>query len=132
MTRQPAPHHARTPFAILALLLGLIAIAGVVAGCGLFRGELTGRTWQLTSITETVPAFQGVIPAAEAARLELGEVGDVTGASTVIGGRVGGLPERVRDDERDGQVRGAAGRGDRGVIRGSGLQRHVSAPFRHA
>ena len=46
-------------------------IAGVVAGCSLFRGELTGRTWQLTSITETVPAFQGVVPDADQARYSI-------------------------------------------------------------
>lgn len=43
----------------------MIVVAGVAAGCGLFRNELTGGTWQLVSITETVPAFQGVIPAAD-------------------------------------------------------------------
>ena len=68
MTRQPTPRPARTPFAVLALLLGLIAVAGVVAGCSLFRGELTGRTWQLSSITETVPAFQATIAAEDRAR----------------------------------------------------------------
>jgi heat shock protein HslJ len=30
-------------------------------------GGLTGKTWQLTAITEKVPAFQGVVPAADQA-----------------------------------------------------------------
>jgi heat shock protein HslJ len=30
-------------------------------------GDLTGKTWQLTAITEKVPAFQGVVPAADQA-----------------------------------------------------------------
>ena len=29
--------------------------------------DLTGKTWQLTAITEKVPAFQGVVPAADQA-----------------------------------------------------------------
>jgi heat shock protein HslJ len=30
-------------------------------------GDLTGKTWMLTAITEKVPAFQGVVPAADQA-----------------------------------------------------------------
>ena len=37
---------------------------------------------------------------AEAARLELAQVGDVGRPAAVVGGRVGRLPERVRDDDR--------------------------------
>jgi heat shock protein HslJ len=46
---------------VLAVVLGL---ATVVAACG-GGGGLTGKTWQLTAITEKVPAFQGVVPAAD-------------------------------------------------------------------
>ena len=53
--------------------VALIVIGVIVAGLLLFsflnRGpdtaSLTGRTWQLASITGQTPAFQGVIPAAE-------------------------------------------------------------------
>jgi heat shock protein HslJ len=62
------PRPARSPFAIFALLAALALAVGVLAGCSVFRGELTGRTWQLTSITETVPAFQASIPPEERAR----------------------------------------------------------------
>jgi heat shock protein HslJ len=48
-----------------------VSVAGAVAGCSLFGGELTGRTWQLTSITETVPAFQATIPDADKARYSI-------------------------------------------------------------
>ena len=53
--------------------VALIVIGVIVAGLLLFSflnrgtdtGSLTGRTWQLASITGQTPAFQGVIPAAE-------------------------------------------------------------------
>jgi para-nitrobenzyl esterase len=62
------PRPTRSPFAVVVLLAALALVGGVVAGCSLFRGELTGRTWQLTSVTETVPAFQATIPAEDQAR----------------------------------------------------------------
>jgi heat shock protein HslJ len=53
--------------------VALIVIGVIVAGLLLFSfldrgpdtGSLTGRTWQLASITGQTPAYQGVIPAAE-------------------------------------------------------------------
>ena len=46
-------------------LIVLVAAALVVAGACSNANGLTGRTWQLTSITETNPPFQGVVPLAE-------------------------------------------------------------------
>ena len=46
---------------VFAVVLG---VAAIVAACGGGNG-LTGKTWQLTAITEKVPAFQGVVPAAD-------------------------------------------------------------------
>jgi heat shock protein HslJ len=50
----------------------LIAVAVIVAlsfaACSSGSGNLTGKDWQLTAITEKVPAFQGVVPAADQAR----------------------------------------------------------------
>ncbi len=50
-----------------ALLAGLAltAVALVLAACGSDSSQLTGKTWQLTAITETTPAFQGVVPSAD-------------------------------------------------------------------
>ena len=56
-----------------ATTVALIVVGVVVAGLLLFAfltrgsdsGSLTGRTWQLASITGKTPAFQGVIPPAE-------------------------------------------------------------------
>lgn len=50
-------------FTLTALLL---AVAAVVVACSSSSGSsLTGKTWQLTAITELTPAFQGVVPAAD-------------------------------------------------------------------
>jgi heat shock protein HslJ len=49
-------------FTLAALLLAMAAVAVACSGSG---DSLTGKTWQLTSITEKVPASQGVVPEAE-------------------------------------------------------------------
>ncbi len=60
---QPArPSHRRRSIAALALAVAAVAI--IVSACS-SSGGLTGKTWQLTAITEKVPAFQGVVPAAD-------------------------------------------------------------------
>ena len=50
--------------------LTVVAVAAIVAviavACSSSSG-LTGKAWQLTAITTKVPAFQGVIPAAQQA-----------------------------------------------------------------
>ena len=48
--------------ALFALVIGVTAIVAACSG-----SSLTGKTWQLTAITEKVPAFQGVVPAADQA-----------------------------------------------------------------
>jgi heat shock protein HslJ len=47
-----------------ALFVLVIGVAAIVAACA-GGSSLTGKTWQLTAITEKVPAFQGVVPAAD-------------------------------------------------------------------
>ena len=49
---------------IAAVAIGAVAIFALL-GRGPDNGALTGKTWQLTAITEKVPAFQGVVPAAD-------------------------------------------------------------------
>jgi heat shock protein HslJ len=51
----------------LTMAFTLIA-SGLLAGCTPGGSALTGTTWQLTAITEQVPAFQGVIPAEDQGR----------------------------------------------------------------
>jgi heat shock protein HslJ len=62
VTRQPTPRPMRGPFAALALGAALVVVMGAVAACSPSGERLTGRTWQLSSVTEKVPAFQGVVP----------------------------------------------------------------------
>jgi heat shock protein HslJ len=43
--------------------VALVAVVALVAACSGSSGSgLTGKTWQAVAITETTPAFQGVIP----------------------------------------------------------------------
>ena len=44
--------------------IGIALVATTVGACSNAR-NLTGQPWQLVAITEKVPAFQGVIPAAD-------------------------------------------------------------------
>ena len=67
MTRQPTRRPMRRPFAALALIAALVII-GSVAACSESAEKLTGPTWQLTSVTEKVPAFQGVVPPEDQSR----------------------------------------------------------------
>jgi heat shock protein HslJ len=50
--------------------IGVLAIVFLAAACtaGAGTSALTGKTWQLTAVTEKTPAFQGVIPAADQPR----------------------------------------------------------------
>ena len=43
----------------------LVALVVSLAACSSGSGDLTGKTWQLTAITEKTPAFQGVVPPAD-------------------------------------------------------------------
>ena len=76
----------RATFAIL-----LIALSGVLAACGGSSSpELTGKTWQLTSFQEKVPAFQGVVPAEEQSKYTVtfdpsGTFSAVADCNTVVG-----------------------------------------------
>ena len=51
-----------------AATLALIVIVGSVAACSASAEKLAGPTWQLTSVTEKVPAFQGVVPPEDQSR----------------------------------------------------------------
>ncbi len=49
----------------LTLAALVVAVTVIAAACGNSSSDLTGKTWQLTAISEKVPAFQGVVPAAD-------------------------------------------------------------------
>ncbi len=50
----------------LTLVALAVAVTLIVGACS-SGSSLTGKTWQLTAITEKVPAFQGVVPEAQQA-----------------------------------------------------------------
>ncbi len=74
--------------AFMALIVG---VAAVLAACspGAAPG-LTDKEWQLTSITEKVPAFQGVIPAADQSKYAITFKTDLTFAGTADCNAIGG------------------------------------------
>ena len=49
-------------------MFALAFAATLIVGACNSGGGLTGKTWQLTAITEVVPAFQGVVPEADQSR----------------------------------------------------------------
>jgi len=51
----------------LALAALVVACSSTSSGSSSSGSSLTGKTWQLTAITEVTPAFQGVVPAADQA-----------------------------------------------------------------
>jgi heat shock protein HslJ len=61
----------------LTLIAFALAVTAIITACssstsssaasGGSGSDLTGKTWQLTAITEKVPAFQGVVPTADQA-----------------------------------------------------------------
>jgi heat shock protein HslJ len=49
---------------LIAVAFAVSAVVAACSGSG-SSSSLTGKTWQLTAITEVTPAFQGVVPAAD-------------------------------------------------------------------
>ena len=61
----------------LAVLGLTLAATLLVVACN-SGGGLTGKTWQLSAITEQVPAFQGVVPDADQSRYTIEFLSDGT------------------------------------------------------
>ena len=101
---------------LIALAIGATAI---VAACGSSNSkELTGKLWQLTSITEKVPAFQGVIPPADQTKYQIKFNSDNTFNATADCNLVGGTYKTSGKD----QIEITPGHGDartlpRGLVR---------------
>ena len=82
--------------AFLAFLIGATA---VLAACGAASSSgLTDKEWQLSAITEKVPAFQGVIPAADQDRYTITFNADLTFAATADCNQVGGTYKTPGDN----------------------------------
>jgi heat shock protein HslJ len=65
--------HKRTVVALAFLVAVVLAACSSNSSSG-----LTGKVWQLTSITEKTPAFQGVVPAADQANYTIEFAADAT------------------------------------------------------
>ena len=52
---------------VTACSSGSSSSSSASSGSGTSGGDLTGKTWLLTAITEKIPAFQGVVPEADQA-----------------------------------------------------------------
>src|SRR3954451_4162743 len=61
------------------LFVMVVATSTLLAACGAGgTAGLTGKDWQLTSITEKVPAFHGVLAAAEQSKYTITFASDLT------------------------------------------------------
>jgi heat shock protein HslJ len=73
------------------LVILALAVSGLLAACGgSTADQLTGKTWQLASFQEKVPAFQGVVPAEEQSKYTVtfdpsGTFSAVADCNTVVG-----------------------------------------------
>ncbi len=57
----------RTMFALTIAATVIVAACSSSSSSTSAGSDLTGKTWQLTALTEKVPAFQGVVPEADQA-----------------------------------------------------------------
>ena len=77
----------------LALALGATVI---LAACGSSSSTaLTGKAWQLTAITDKVPAFQGVVPPADQSRYAINFNADGTFTGTADCNQFGGTYKTI-------------------------------------
>ena len=65
-----------------AMALTILAVASLLAACNITGSGLVGPVWRVTAVTTTVPAWQGVVPAADQARYTITFANDGTAAIT--------------------------------------------------
>jgi len=75
---------------LLFVVLAVVAILASACATTTPGGDLTGKTWLLTAVTETVPAFQGVVPADEQGQYTITFATDGTFASQADCNQVAG------------------------------------------
>ena len=63
-----------------AMALSVLAAAILLAACNVTGSGLVGFTWRVTAVTTTVPAWQGVVPAADQLRYTITFANDGTAA----------------------------------------------------
>src|SRR5262245_62032345 len=73
--------HRIRPFIRLgAVALALLVATTALAACNVVGSGLVGPTWRVTAVTTTVPAWQGVVPAADSLRYTITFANDGTAA----------------------------------------------------
>jgi heat shock protein HslJ len=60
----------------------ILAAATLLAACNITGSGLVGPMWKVTAVTTTVPAWQGVVPAANQGRYTIAFANDGTAAIT--------------------------------------------------
>ena len=65
---------------LAATALPILAAATLLAACNVTGSGLVGLTWRVTAVTTTVPAWQGVVPAADQLRYTITFANDGTAA----------------------------------------------------
>src|SRR3954465_3321115 len=79
------------PMRRFVLFAMVVATSTLLAACGAGgTAGLTGKDWQLTAITEKVPAFQGVVPAAEQSKYTITFATDLTFRGTADCNQIAG------------------------------------------
>jgi heat shock protein HslJ len=73
-------HRTRHLVRATAAALGLLVATTVLAACNVVGNGLVGPTWRVTAVVTTVPAWQGVVPAAESLRYTITFANDGTAA----------------------------------------------------
>ncbi|MFL5645438.1 MAG: META domain-containing protein [Chloroflexota bacterium] len=75
-------------FVLFAMVVATSTLLAACAAGG--AAGLTGKDWQLTAITEKVPAFQGVVPAAEQSKYTITFATDLTFRGTADCNQIAG------------------------------------------
>jgi len=71
-------HPVRALVRIGVAALALLLASSVLAACNVTGSGLVGPTWRVTAVVTTVPAWQGVVPAAESLRYTITFANDGT------------------------------------------------------
>ncbi len=70
----------RASLRLAAAGLALVVASFALAACNVVGNGLVGPTWRVTAVATTVPAWQGVVPAAESLRYTITFANDGTAA----------------------------------------------------
>ena len=73
-------HRTRLLLRAAAGATALLLVASVLAACNVAGNGLVGPTWRVTAVVTVVPAWQGVVPAADSLRYTIAFANDGTAA----------------------------------------------------